>query len=353
MSGYLSIFRGRRVLITGDTGFKGSWLALWLNELGADVTGIALPPEGERPHFSLLGLDNLIRHVDGDIREKDTVTRVFEDCQPEIVFHLAAQSLVRLSYEEPKRTFDTNIGGSVNVLEAVREQPCVRSLVFITSDKCYRNQEWTWGYREGDELGGRDPYSASKASAELVFSAYRESFFGLRPDLGAASARAGNVIGGGDWARDRIVPDCVRALTAGRPIVLRNPEATRPWQHVLDPLSGYLQLAAGLFDEPKRYSGAWNFGPLLDGACTVGELADRMVADWGSGATVVDQSQDAPHESRLLHLNIDKAQLELGWRPRWDLPRTIAETVSWYRKTEDGAAAGDVSRAQINAHMEA
>lgn len=353
MNESLSVFRGRRVLLTGDTGFKGSWLALWLTELGADVTGFALPPEGESPHFTLLELNRRIRHVDGDIRDGEALAACFEETKPEIVFHLAAQSLVRLSYDEPKRTFDTNVGGSVNLLEAVRATPTVRSLVYITSDKCYLNKEWVWGYRETDELGGHDPYSASKAAAENVFAAYGTSYFAARDGLGTASTRAGNVIGGGDWAKDRIVPDCMRALVERRPIVLRNPDATRPWQHVLEPLSGYLLLAAKLWDQPKRFSGAWNFGPLLETACSVGELANHVVENWGDGEVVVDRPDGAPHEARLLHLAIDKAQLELGWQPHWPLHRTIAETVAWYRRVHGGESAASVSLDQIRSYMEA
>ena len=244
MRDLLAAFAGKRVLVTGDTGFKGSWLCMWLHRLGAEVTGFALPPKLDIDHFNLLRLDRVIRHVDGDIRDLPALQRAFEEFQPEILFHLAAQSLVRYSYDEPKLTFDTNVGGSINVLECVRATPSLRAVVYVTSDKCYRNKEWIWGYRENDELGGRDPYSASKAAAELVFSAYVDSYFAQRSALGIASVRAGNVIGGGDWAADRIVPDSIKSLQAHQPILLRNPNATRPWQHVLEPLSGYLVLAS-------------------------------------------------------------------------------------------------------------
>ena len=246
MPEYLSSFKGRRVFITGHSGFKGSWLAFLLNEIGAEVFGYALPPVGKNNHFELLGLAQLIEHVEADIRDEEKLTAAMGEIQPEFVFHLAAQALVRHSYSDPKTTFETNVMGSVNLLEAVRKCESVRSLVYITSDKCYENREWLWGYRENDQLGGHDPYSASKASAEMVFSAYARSFFFDRPDLGAASARAGNVIGGGDWAVDRIIPDCIRAIESDKPIHLRNPFATRPWQHVLEPIAGYLLLAAQL-----------------------------------------------------------------------------------------------------------
>ncbi len=346
------LFRGKRVVVTGDTGFKGSWLALWLHDLGAEVTGLALPPEEEQAHFNQLGLAKLIDHVDGDIRDLETVNRVFAKAKPEIVFHLAAQALVRRSYDDPKTTFDTNLGGSVNILEAVRSAPSVRALVYITSDKCYLNKEVTRGYREDDELGGRDPYSASKAAAEQAFAAYRASFFGGSDSPGLASTRAGNVIGGGDWSADRIVPDCIRALAQGHDIVLRNPAATRPWQHVLDPLSGYLLLAANLYHDPGSSPGSWNFGPGAEVAMSVGDLAEQIVALWGSGRIRIETPADLPHEATLLHLDIGKAERELGWHPTWPLDRTVSETVEWYKQVGGGHPAIDMSRAQIKAFME-
>ena len=347
------IFKGRRVLVTGDTGFKGSWLSLWLHELGAEVTGFALPPEREDDHFNLLGLDKLIRHIDGDIRDLPAVERAFKEAQPEFLFHLAAQPLVRLSYDEPKLTFDTNVGGSVNILEAVRNTPTLRSFIYVTSDKCYRNNEWPWGYRENDALGGHDPYSASKAAAEIVFASYMSSFFSSRAGLGGASVRAGNVIGGGDWAADRIVPDSIRFLQSKKPITLRNPQSTRPWQHVLEPLYGYLLTASMLYNEPARFSGPWNFGPDTDSIRTVGELAQKIIECWGSGSTEVAEIKNAPHEARLLHLNCDKARSLLGWRPRWGFERAIEETVGWYKEVCSGSPALEVSRRQIKEYMEA
>lgn len=348
----LDVFRGRRVLVTGDTGFKGSWLCLWLHQLGAQVLGYALPPEREDDHFNLLGLESFIEHVTGDILDADSVKKTFDRFQPEILFHLAAQPLVRYSYAEPKLTFDTNVAGSVNILEAARLCESLRSFVYVTSDKCYRNNEWIWGYRENDELGGRDPYSASKAAAELVFSSYQDSFFQARSNFGAATVRAGNVIGGGDWAADRIVPDAIRSLKADTPIYLRNPQSTRPWQHVLEPLSGYLLTAANLFNEPKRYSGAWNFGPDAQSIRTVGDLAQMIVAEWGSGRIEVAQQADAPHEACLLHLNCDKAHQLMRWRPRWDAKRAVAETVGWYKGVHEGGSALEISNKQILAYME-
>jgi CDP-glucose 4,6-dehydratase len=275
------------------------------------------------------------------------VLPLFQEVQPEFVFHLAAQPLVRFSYDDPKLTFDTNVGGSVNILEAVRATPSIRALIYVTSDKCYRNKEWLWGYRENDELGGRDPYSASKAAAELVFSSYQDSFFSKRSGFGAASVRAGNVIGGGDWAADRIVPDCIRSLQNNEPIVLRNPGATRPWQHVLDPLSGYLQAAIALYHDPAGFSGAWNFGPDDSSIRSVKDLAEKIIVSWGEGRIEVSPQQNAPHEATLLHLNCDKSRQLLGWRPCWDVDRAVAETVRWYREVVAGRPVLDISRQQI------
>jgi CDP-glucose 4,6-dehydratase len=347
----IGAYRGRRVLVTGDSGFKGSWLALWLTELGAEVTGLSLPAERANDHFSLLKLERNIRHVDCDIRDHDAVNRVFEAARPEIVFHLAAQALVRRSYADPRRTFATNVSGSVNILEAVRATPTVQSLVYVTSDKCYRNREWVWGYRENDELGGRDPYSASKAAAELVFSCYCDTFFYERPKFGAASTRAGNVIGGGDWSEDRLVPDCIRSLKAGEPIRLRNPGSTRPWQHVLDPLYGYLMLGLRLIEDPKKFSGSWNFGPDAFGAKPVSALASRIVELWGSGRVEIVERDAALYEAGLLHLNVDKAKHAMGWVQRWAFDRAVAETVSWYAALHGGADAATVSRRQIAGYM--
>ena len=348
-----SAYAGRRVLVTGDTGFKGSWLSIALAELGATVIGYALPPEHERGHFRAAGLSDLIEHHDGDLRDADDLLGVMSSARPDVVFHLAAQPLVRTSYEEPKRTFDTNVGGSVNVLEAVRATPSVRSLIYVTSDKCYRNKEWVWGYRENDELGGDDPYSASKAAAELVFASYARSFLDARPGFGAATVRAGNVIGGGDWSANRIVPDCIRSLEGKQPIVIRNPTSTRPWQHVLEPVFAYLRLGARLLDEPKQFSGAWNFGPKLEANRTVEELAQEVVRDWGSGEIRIERPAHAPHEAGLLQLNCDKAQHQLGWQAAWDFRQAVAATVGWYLKTSKGEPALAVSRAQIREYREA
>jgi CDP-glucose 4,6-dehydratase len=344
---YLSSFKGQRVFITGHTGFKGSWLAFLLNEVGAEVLGYALPPVGEKNHFELLGLAQMIGHVEADIREGDKLAAEMSRFQPEFVFHLAAQALVRPSYSDPKITFETNVMGSVNLLEAVRKCESVRSLVYITSDKCYENLEWLWGYRENDQLGGHDPYSASKASAEMVFSAYARSFFFERPDFGAASTRAGNVIGGGDWAVDRIIPDCIRAIESEKPIHLRNPLATRPWQHVLEPLSGYLLLASQLRKEPSAYAGSWNFGPSSKETRTVLEVAEHLVARFGKGSVNIEASMEKHHEARLLQLNCDKAHQVLRWYPRWGFERTLDMTADWYKNIYEGGEATDITRKQL------
>jgi CDP-glucose 4,6-dehydratase len=343
----LTPLHGKRILVTGHTGFKGAWLCVALNELGANITGYALPPDRADSHFNLLGLEKIIGHVEGDIRDYGRLQQVFSDFKPEIVFHLAAQALVLRSYDEPKLTFDTNVAGSVNVLEAVRNTPSVRALVYVTSDKCYLNREWERGYRENDELGGHDPYSASKAAAEIVFSAYWNSFFARRDSFGASSVRAGNVIGGGDWAPDRIVPDCIRSLRDRLPIRLRSPASTRPWQHVLEPLSGYLSLATRLYHDPGAFSGVWNFGPQSSDIRTVRDLAEKIIAQWGGGSVEIDQSAPAFHEARLLHLNCDKAHQLLGWQPRWNFDRTVAETVRWYREILAGTPAATITRQQI------
>jgi CDP-glucose 4,6-dehydratase len=347
----LEFFAGKRVVVTGDTGFKGSWLCLWLAELGAEVTGIALPAKAENALFPSVAEAKLVHHVDCDIRDQVMTRHVIAAARPEVVFHLAAQALVRVSYHEPQLTFATNLLGSVNVLEAVRACETVRSLVYITSDKCYLNKEWLWGYRENDELGGRDPYSASKACAELAFRAYNESFFSKRESLGAATTRAGNVIGGGDHSADRIIPDTIASLEAGKPIIVRNPRSSRPWQHALDPLCGYLKLAIALARDPIAFSGAWNFGPDERSIRTVDDLARLAVMAWGGGEIVHQPDPDAPHESTLLHLSSEKAHRLLGWQARWDFARAVHETIAWYRAVSQGAAPLAVSQRQIKEYM--
>lgn len=340
-------FSGKRVFITGHTGFKGSWLAFILAEVGAEVMGYALPPVEGPSHFELLRLARRIKHIEGDIRDGEALNAAMVGFRPEFVLHLAAQALVKASYIDPVTTFDTNVMGSVRVLEAVRQTGSVRSLVYVTSDKCYENVEWVWGYREIDRLGGHDPYSASKAAAEVVFSAYASSYLSNRPELGAATARAGNVIGGGDWAADRIVPDCVRASLQDGAIQLRHPEATRPWQHVLEPLSGYLLLAARLRREPQQFAGAWNFGPSSSEVRTVHEVATIAMKYLGRGRVEILGTPSELHEANLLQLNCDKAHQYLGWHPRWHVEKALAETAGWYRTVQEGSEAAIVTRAQI------
>lgn len=348
------VFSGRKVLVTGDTGFKGSWLSVWLSLLGAEVTGVALPPLHPEDHFVLLGLDRRIRHIEVDLRDFSQIDRIIEEVRPEFVFHLAAQSIVRQSYQDPKLTFDTNVGGGVNLLEAVRHCDFIRVLIFVTSDKCYENREWLWGYRENDALGGRDPYSISKACAELAFHSYQLSFFEKRPSLNAATVRAGNVVGGGDWAMDRIVVDCVRALRDGIPIKIRNPGAVRPWQHVLEPLYGYLLLAARLYGaDGEKYRGSWNFGPNYQDCRTVLELATSIVTEWGTGSLNLDGSPEHDlHEANFLYLNCDKARGRLGWKPAWGLAEMTEKTVAWYRGWLDGRDVWTMTTEQIDSYRE-
>jgi len=335
MTPFGSAFADRRVLVTGHTGFKGAWLCQWLIELGADVTGLSLPPE-KPALFTQLALAKRLRHLTGDIQNPAVLQRAVKLSKPDFVFHLAAQALVRESYVRPRETFSVNGMGTLHLLEALREveQPC--AAVFITTDKCYENREWHHGYREVDALGGRDPYSASKAVAELIIAAYRDSFFKDHP-VKIASCRAGNVIGGGDWAKDRIVPDCITALQKKKPILVRNRRATRPWQHVLEPLSGYLWLAALLRHpqwravDPAALTSAFNFGPNRESNRTVEELVVALLKHWPGDWK--DQSDPkAPHEAGLLHLSTDKAAAVLGWNPVWNFAETIAKTVEWYRR---------------------
>ena len=340
-------WRGRRVLLTGHTGFKGSWLALWLLELGAELHGVALEPEPvaapARPLFEVLGLAQRLgrRHHIGDLRDPEAVAAAVAMAQPEVVLHLAAQPLVRRSYSDPLGTWSTNVQGTLQLLEALKPLPHPCSAVLITTDKVYANREWEWGYREEDRLGGHDPYSASKAAMELLVASWRASFCGTAPHqtprLAIATARAGNVIGGGDWAADRIVPDAMRSLAAAEPIAVRNPGATRPWQHVLEPLAGYLQLAQQLTADPQRHGQAYNFGPAAEANRPVRELVEELLVHWPGAPGWRDASQPgAPHEAGLLHLVADRAQQQLGWRPRWDFATTAARTAGWYHRVHCG-----------------
>jgi len=346
------LYRGRRVLVTGHTGFKGSWLCHWLAELGAELCGVALPPEGEPNHFALLG--TAMRSEFCDIRDLDRLTRIFADFRPDAVFHLAAQPLVRRSYRDPVGTFASNVLGTANVLESVRRCESVRAVVAITSDKCYENRERERGYREDDPMGGYDPYSASKGCSELVISSFRRSFFhpaeyGHKHNTLIASGRAGNVLGGGDWAEDRLVPDLMRAAARGETALLRNPGAVRPWQHVLEPLSGYLALGGGLLTGEARLADGWNFGPADDRAVTVGEAAAALAETWRDIKYTVPAAGDAPHEAKLLRLDCSKAERELKWRGVWTPEECFRRTAAWYRDFYRGGkiATADDCRAYI------
>lgn len=333
-----SSFRGKRVLVTGHTGFKGSWLCMWLARLGAQVSGYALAPPTDPAMFDICGLDTLVPGVIADIRDRETLERHVAQFRPQVVFHLAAQPLVRLSYAIPAETLEVNAIGTANLLEAVRalQEPC--AVVVVTSDKCYENKGWIWGYRENDALGGSDPYSMSKAVTELVVASWRESFFRAGNQVRLASARAGNVIGGGDWAQDRIVVDIVAAMVAGRPVELRNPQSTRPWQHVLEPLHGYLLLAHHLMEgTDPGIADAWNFGPRTHSVRPVRELADLTIAAWGSGEWKPAANANSVKEAAILSLNWDKAHHGLGWNPVWDLPQTVSRTVQWYKAFYGGS----------------
>lgn len=329
------IFSGKTILVTGHTGFKGSWLCLWLAELGANVHGFSLPPNTEPNHYTAARIAELLKseHL-GDIRNRDELTNYIHEVKPDCIFHLAAQPLVRRSYAEPVETFDANVMGSIYLMDAVRTmgKPC--SVVMITSDKCYENVGKAEGYTETDPMGGHDPYSASKGCAEIAISSYRRSFF--HPDeirkhgVSLASVRAGNVIGGGDWAEDRIIPDAVRAVTSGKPLEIRSPNAVRPWQHVLDPLSGYMLLAARMMEGEGDLADSWNFGPKYVDSVTVLEIITEFYKVWGSGKTKYDSAYANLHEAAFLTLSSDKAMRRLGWKPMWDISETIEKTASWY-----------------------
>ncbi len=330
-----NLWKGKRVLVTGHTGFKGSWLAIWLKELGAEVLGVALEPADKSTNFCVTKLDSQIKSVYLDLRNYSRLSYIFAQFQPEVVFHLAAQALVGISYEKPRDTFETNVVGTLNILEAIRNTDSVRAGVIITSDKCYQNVEQIWGYREHDRLGGDDPYSASKAAAEMVIKGYQKSFFS--PEKGSkriASVRAGNVIGGGDWSAFRLVPDCYKALMSNQPIIIRNPHATRPWQFVLEPLRGYIITAEKLLEQ-KPLSSNFNFGPSLDKAYSVSEVAQEIVKQWGSGQLVIE-NQNLFHECSLLQLDCTRAKAELGWAPTLKFEEHIKFTSDWYKKLSSG-----------------
>lgn len=337
-----SIFRGKTILVTGHTGFKGSWLSIWLHSLGAKVVGYSLDPYCGKDNFVLSGIGSKIEaDVRGDLADRELLRSVFEQYQPEIVFHLAAQPLVRLSYDCPVETYQTNVMGTINVMQEVRSCRTTKVAVMITTDKCYENREQLWGYRENEAMGGYDPYSSSKGAAEIAINSWRRSFMNPsqydKHGKSIASARAGNVIGGGDWALDRIIPDCIKAIESGQTIEIRSPQSIRPWQHVLEPLCGYLTLAAKMLENPAKYCDGWNFGPSSDSVVPVWDIAQMVVKHYGKGELKDISNPDELHEAKLLALDITKARFELGWTPRWDIEQTIAKTVEWYAayQTED------------------
>lgn len=350
-----SFWRGRRVLVTGHTGFKGSWLTLWLLALGARVTGYALPPPTRPSLFEAAEIRPEIDHVEADVRDAERLAAELRRAQPEVVFHLAAQPLVRRSYDDPLETFSVNVFGTAALLDAVRRSPSARSVVLVTSDKCYENREWHWSYREKSALGGHDPYSASKACAELVASSFRRSYFeaeGSDARPAVATVRAGNVVGGGDWAADRIVPDAIRSLSGGAPLELRYPRAIRPWQLVLEPLAGYLLLAERLFEEGRAFAEPWNFAPRDEDAKSVGWLVDRIHAAWVAETRWSKVSRPQPHEAIYLKLDASKAQARLGWRPRLGIEETVAWLVDWYRRVGGGESARALTEEQIARYRE-
>jgi len=326
-----NIYKDKKVIITGDTGFKGSWLAIWLLTMGADVVGISLPPQTTRDNYVVCGLSDRITHIDQDIRDYDAIRKIFNKYRPEIVFHLAAQVIVLESYQDPLKTYSTNFMGTVNVLEAIRHTESVKAGVIITTDKCYENREWVYGYRETDRLGGSDPYSASKSACEMAIASYTQSFFNDDSSANIASVRAGNVIGGGDWSKSRILPDCVRALEKKDPIIIRNPYAVRPWQHVLEPLSGYLKLGSLLYTDAKKFTGPWNFGPVSKNVVNVKELAEKVIKSWGRGSLSCGSENSKFPEDNLLHLDISKAVSKLKWHPKLDFDDTVGYTIDEYK----------------------
>ena len=329
-------WRGKRVFLTGHTGFKGSWLSLWLQQLGADLSGYALAPPTTPSLFDVADVSAGMRSVIADIRDPSALTKAIQEAKPDIVIHMAAQPLVRYSYQAPVETYATNVMGTVHLLEAIRQTPSVRAVVNVTSDKCYENKEWHWGYRENEPMGGYDPYSNSKGCAELVTAAYRNSFFNPTKQtehrVSIASGRAGNVIGGGDWAADRLIPDILRAIEASQAVNIRSPHAIRPWQHVLEPLSGYLTLAEKLYTAGPAYAEGWNFGPADDDAKPVQWIVEQLTAQWGEGATWQMDTNPQPHEAHYLKLDCSKAHAKLDWNPRWNLQATLKSIVHWHKQ---------------------
>lgn len=336
MKNFNNVYKGKKVLVTGHTGFKGSWLSIWLRELGAEVIGYSLDPYTEKDNFVLSHLSEKIVDIRGDTRDRKHLKEVFDKYKPEIVFHLAAQPLVRLSYDIPVETYETNLMGTINILEEIRNCKNTKIGIMITTDKCYENKEQIWGYRENEAFGGYDPYSSSKGACEIAIQSWRNSFFNPKDyekhGKSIASVRAGNVIGGGDWAKDRIVPDCIRALEEGKDIEIRSPKSIRPWEHVLEPLSGYLLLGQRMMEDPIKYCEGWNFGPNLDAIVNVWEVAEKIVKDYGKGNLKDISNSNALHEAKLLLLDITKSRFELGWKPTLTIDESIELTTEWYKR---------------------
>ncbi len=347
-------FAGRCVLLTGHTGFKGGWMALWLRELGAEVVGVALPPLDARDFFNAVSLEELLDHRIGDIRAPEAYDAACAGIDADLLVHMAAQPLVRLSYDEPRDTLLTNVVGTATVLDAARRMPSLKGVVAVTSDKCYENREWVWGYRENDPMGGADPYSASKGCAELVVAAYRRSFFQDPDGPALASVRAGNVFGGGDWSKDRLIPDLAKAALAGETVQIRSPASIRPWQHVLEPVWGYILLAARLLRGERAYADGWNFGPDPEGVVDVGSLAGAFVDAWGEGGPKLDigAAPKGPHEAEILRLDSTRARVKLGWAPRLTVAQGVALAVDWYKASAGGVDMRTLSARQINEYAE-
>ena len=347
----LAFWKGKRVLLTGHTGFKGSWMALWLNRLGAQVTGISLPPATTANLFDLMSISTIADSHFCDIRDTASLASLIKKAQPEVVFHLAAQAMVRASYRDPLATFSTNVQGTANVLDALRPLDSIRVVVAVTTDKVYNNLEHPFPYRETDALGGRDPYSASKAAAEIVIASYRDSYL-KEKGIAIASARAGNVIGGGDWSQDRLIPDAIRAWSANQPLQIRRPQAVRPWQHVLEPLAGYITLAEQLWQHPTL-SGAYNFGPETHAAATVRDVVQLAQDAYGMGQVIWGDGTEGPHEAGWLALEVAKARSLLGVKPQWPLKESVRRTAHWYRQHQDGANTGALCHSDIDAYQAA
>lgn len=331
-----TFWKGKKVFITGHTGFKGSWTSLWLQDMGAIVKGYALAPNTNPNLFTTAKVAEKMESQIGDITALESISKAMKSFNPDVLIHMAAQPLVRLSYKEPVQTYATNVMGTVNVLEAARGCSNLKAIVSVTTDKCYENKEWAWGYRENEPMGGHDPYSSSKGCAELVTAAYRSSFFNSPDVASLASARAGNVIGGGDWADDRLIPDILKAFEKNEPVIIRNPLATRPWQHVLEPISGYLVLAQNLYQEGNTFAEAWNFGPKDEDCQPVSWILDKMVAKWGKGASWVLDQNNNPHEAGYLKLDCSKAAMQLNWYPKWNLEYTLESIINWHQQYISG-----------------